>query len=160
MNEIQKNTVFVSSSGGVLDFVSDEGELLASIAVPPGRVPASDYLDLVPDGASIQLSEGLAALTPRLLSGFQDFGSQAFVSGANPDWKPTSASRHEKEMRLMLNRMAALSDRVERRAAALDTIERIPTNPQKDNVLIEDEKPAVSDHPGQLKTAENAQKTE
>lgn len=127
--EINAKSVFLSASGGVLDFVSQEGELLASVAVPPGRVSARDYLELLPEGALVEVSEGLAVLHPRSAFGVQHYGEGARDSGANPDFRPTSASRNEREMRLTLARMQSATARLEARAAALDLIEHIPPAP-------------------------------
>ena len=136
--EINARSVFVSAAGGVLDFVSQDGELLASIAVPAGRVPARDYLDLLPEGASVEVSEGLAVLQPRSFFGVQHYGEGARESGANPDFRPTSASRNELEMRLTLSRMQAATSRLEARAAALDRIERIRLAPVVSAVASDD----------------------
>lgn len=127
--EINAKSVFLSAAGGVLDFVSQEGELLASVAVPPGRVPARDYLDLLPEGAALEVSEGLAVVQPRSGLGVQRYGDGSHHSGANPDFRPTSASRNEREMRLTLARMQSATARLEARAAALASIEVIPTAP-------------------------------
>lgn len=127
--EINSASIFLSPSGGVLDFVSPDGELLASIAVPPGRVPAREYLELLPDGAALEVSEGLAVVQPRSGLGVQHYGEGSHHSGANPDFRPTSASRNEREMRLTLARMQSATARLEARAAALASIEVIPTAP-------------------------------
>ena len=126
MREITRNTVFVSTGGGTLDFVSEDGELLMSVAVPPGRVRATRYLDLVPEGARIEVGEGLVAFQPPHRIGVQPYGEGSHDSGANPDFRPTSASRLEREMRVTLNRMRAATDRVEARERALARVERIP----------------------------------
>lgn len=128
-HEINSASIFVSSLGGVLEFVSPDGELLASIAVPPGRVPAREYLELLPDGAALEVSEGLAVVQPRSGLGVQRYGEGSHHSGANPDFRPTSASRNEREMRLTLARMQSATARLEARAAALASIEVIPTAP-------------------------------
>lgn len=131
MNDIHRNSVFLSASGGQLDIVRD-GEILASVAVPPGRVPAADYLDLVPEGAWLEVSDGLAVMDPpraRRNVGVQPYGDLSHASGANPDYRPTSASRMELEMRLTLNKMQAATARLEARQRALESIERVPPAP-------------------------------
>lgn len=125
--EIKSNTVLVSAKGGQLDFVRD-GEVLASVVVPPGRVPVSDYLDLVPDGAEVQVSGGLVPLTPAPRVGIQRH-DMSLESGANPDYQPTSATRLEMQMRVAVNHMAAATSELEARMRALDVIERVPRAP-------------------------------
>lgn len=126
--EITRSTVLLSQDGGSVDFIRD-GEVLATIAVPAGRVRASQYLDLLPDGAHMQVGKGLVALNPSHRVGIQPYGHGSHDSGANPDFRPTSATRMEREMRLTLNRMKAATSRVEARERALAKIERIPEGP-------------------------------
>lgn len=123
--EINRNSVIVSKDGGVLDIISEHGERLTSIAVPAGRVRASQYLDLVPRGATLEVAEGLVVFHPRSRVGILPYGEGSHESGANPDFQPSSASRMEREMRLQLDRLKANNDRIERRARALDLIERV-----------------------------------
>ena len=125
--EIVKGSYFVSDKGGIVDFVRD-GEVLASVAVPPGRVRASEYLGLLPEGAEMQVSKGVAVVRPRHRVGIQPYGAGSHDSGANPSFKPTSASRMERELRVTLNRMKAVTSRVEARERALSSIERIPSS--------------------------------
>lgn len=123
---IDRKTLFVSDGGGKLDIVSEEGELLASIALPPGQVPALPYLDLVPPGATLQVSEGVATLRKRHRIGIQPYGPGSHDSGANPDYQPTSASRMEREMRVMMSRLQASEKRVDAKMRALAKVERVP----------------------------------
>ena len=143
---LDRKTVLVSDTGGSLDIVSNDGEILASIAVPPGRVKASHYFDLVPGNASLQVADGLAVVQPRIAVGIQRYGAGSHDSGANPDFRPTSASRMEREMRLTLSRMQAATDRLERRERSLAQVERIPKASASDPVEViepELEKPEV-----------------
>ncbi|PKP67655.1 MAG: hypothetical protein CVT83_08045, partial [Alphaproteobacteria bacterium HGW-Alphaproteobacteria-5] len=50
-------------------------------------------------------------------------------TGANPDYRPTSASRLEREMRVTLARLAQMGNRLEARERLLASVERIPTAP-------------------------------
>lgn len=126
MSEVTLKSYFVSALGGVADIVSHDGEILASVAIPAGKVRAAPYLELVPEGAELQISEGLAVFEPRSGFGRQAYGEGSHESGANPDYRPTSASRMEREMRLTLSRMQAATSRVEAREKALAQIERMP----------------------------------
>lgn len=126
-NYMSRKAVFLSTTGGQIDFVQD-GEVLASVAIPAGRVPVVDYIDLCPEGAEIEVSHGLAVLEPRanIRSGTQAYGEGSHASGANPDFQPTSASRHEQQMRLQMAQLQADSARLEARFRALASIETIP----------------------------------
>lgn len=129
MQEINSRSFLVSAKGGTLDYVAPGGEVLFSVAVPPGRVSAREFLDLVPEGCQIEVADGLAVVNPRSGYGVQSYGPGSHDSGANPDYKPTSASRFEYEMRLTLNKIQAQSARLEARERALASIERMPTAP-------------------------------
>ncbi|MGQ0610431.1 MAG: hypothetical protein ACT4N9_04915 [Paracoccaceae bacterium] len=128
--EVERKSVLVSAAGGFLHFVTSDGELLASIGVPPGMVPAAPYLDLVPPGAGIEV-EGLAVLEPqaRALSGRVGFGEAHFTTACNPDFVPDRPAQFERQMRVMISQLAAKTDRLDARQRALDKIERIPTAP-------------------------------
>lgn len=129
MQELNIRSFIVSAKGGTLDYVAPDGEVLFSVAVPPGRVSAREYLELVPDGCHVEVADGLAVVNPRGGYGVQPYGAGSHDSGANPDFAPTSASRMEMEMRLTLNRMKAHTERLEARERALSLIERIPDAP-------------------------------
>jgi hypothetical protein len=127
-SDITRESVFLSAHGGILDFIQD-GEILASVAVPAGRVQAREYVDLCPFGAEIHAAEGLAVVQPRRLGGRQSYGEGSHETGANPDFRPTSASRFEMEMRLQMKQLQASAKRIEARERALASIERVPLNP-------------------------------
>lgn len=131
MNEITLNSKIVSN-GGSLDYISQDGELLGSTPIAPGIHNPYQYLMLCPDGAHIELNGEIFALNPKTRARPNKYGDGSHRSGANPDFRPTSASRHEMEMRLTLNKMKAATDRIEARARALETIERVP---RPDDVL-------------------------
>lgn len=130
--EINRASVFLSVGGGQLDIVQD-GEILVSVNVPPGRVAALDYFDLLPDGAHLEVASGLAVLQPRIGYGVQSYGDGSHDTGANPDFAPTSASRMEMQMRLTLSQMQASTARLEARERALASIERNPTAPPQES---------------------------
>lgn len=125
MLELNLRSSFVSAKGGVLDFVSPDGEILLSVSVPPGIVPAREYLELCPDGAEVQLSKGLAVVAPRKGYGVQTHDKRC-DSGANPDFQPTSADRLQRQMRMMVNQVQAQSKALDARMKAFEKVQRVP----------------------------------
>lgn len=127
MQEITRNAFLVSAKGGVIDYVTSEGETLLSVAVPPGRVAAAEYLDICPDGAEPQVSKGLAVQWPRNLSSLT-VSPRHLDSGANPDFEPSSAEAQQRRLAIMVNRLAEQTvDRiVNARREGLDLIETMP----------------------------------
>ncbi|WP_010139565.1 hypothetical protein [Oceanicola sp. S124] len=140
MNEIGLNTRLVSASGGSLDIVSADGEILASIDVPPGSVSAMEFQPLLPEGCHFEVSDGLVALNPRHRIGVQRHPLHR-ETGANPDFQPTTASRFERETRMLIARLQARTERVEARERQLAKVERIPKAKQP-HPVIEDDTPA------------------
>lgn len=126
--KLHPKATLVSLAGGSVDFVQD-GEVLGSLPVQPGQTPARDILALAGPGVDIVLKGDIFVVNPRSWAGKQPYGEGSHDSGANPDYQPTSATRMEREMRLMLGRMQAATSRVEARERALAQIERIPTAP-------------------------------
>lgn len=120
--EVHLNTVLVSAKGGTIDIVSAEGEWLASVGVPAGRVQARDYFDLLPLGAHFEVSEGLAAIQPRSAAVVTGYGRKAVQTDANPDFQPTQVSELERHMRATLTHMQQVSTRMERREAASQNV--------------------------------------
>jgi hypothetical protein len=127
MVEVGRNDMFFSRDGGVIDFVSKDGEVLVSVGVPAGVQAARQYLDALPHGAHIEVVEGLAVI-PK--NGRAWFGSQrsplSHESGANPDFVPTSASSINLQMQQLMRQMQAKDKRISARLRALEGIERIP----------------------------------
>ena len=133
--EIRRNCVIVADTaqGGTLDMVSPEGEIIHFFHVPPGRHRASQWLDLLDPGYTLQIGEGLFCFQPRMGVSHTRH-PDALHSDANPSFIPTSATRLEREMRIELNEMrsARLSLQKEARQRALDSVqvaESIPKNP-------------------------------
>lgn len=125
--QITRNTLIVTAKGGAIDYITPEGEILFSIAVPPGKHSAAEYLDLCPEGAQIEHSEGVYIVQPRTRLFVQK--PETVESGANPDYQPTSADRFARQMRQTLAQMQSDQKRLDARMAALASIERIPTLP-------------------------------
>lgn len=128
MNELHPNGKIVSARGGILDYVTEDGELLFSVAVPPGVRLAREYLELAPPGVGVQIAEGdLVHILPKSWAGIQ--GQTEVESGANPDFQPTSADRLQRQMRQALAAMQSETKSLNARIERLSNIERIPTAP-------------------------------
>lgn len=141
MMQINRKSVFLSYEGGGVDVLDADGVVVASVAVPPGRSRAAQFLDLVPRGGSLDVGPGVFVVDPPSGFGVQAYGPGSHDSGANPDFRPTSASRMEREMRLTLNRMQAATTRLEARERQLAKVERVPTAKAVEPQVIEPEEP-------------------
>lgn len=154
MGAIDRKTLLVSDGGGHLDIVSGDGEVLASVAVPAGQVSVLPYLDLVPEGASLQVASGIAVIRKPHRVCIQAYGDGSHDSGANPDYRPTSASRMEREMRLTMARMQAQESRVVAKLRALAKVERVPDAPAADDVIEPEPASPSPKQPSQAKSAD------
>ena len=129
MSELNAKTILVSSGGGLLDYVDDRtGEVLFTIAVPPGKYRASQYLELVPESAHVEIAEGLVAIQPKGMAARQ-VPDNLTDTGANPDFQPTSADRLQRQMQRNLAVLAANQKSLDARLRAFNAVERVPDNP-------------------------------
>lgn len=120
-----------AAKGGEVLFVDPSGEVLAALPVAAGRTPLAEFLRLLPDGCTLQPGKGVHLL-PRRCSVNVVHGEGHLHSGANPDFRPTSASRLEREMRVTLNRVKAQSSKLDAMMSAASLVERIPRAPSPD----------------------------
>lgn len=122
MPELHPRAVLVSAEGGYLDMISPEGEVVSTIYVPPGRVRASYYTDLLQPGFSFQISSGLVSFPPRSRVSVTDYGAAAHLTDANPDYRP--ASDLDQQMRATMRAMLMATTRTERATAAQEDVLR------------------------------------
>jgi hypothetical protein len=125
MPEIIRNSRLVSAKGGLIDYVSADGELLMQVAVPPGNQSANEYLDLCPDDCEMQVSKGLAVIYPRSHVAVQA-NPLALESSANPDFISTGAAAEHRRMLITVGIMQQNVDKqIEARLAAFSLVEPV-----------------------------------
>jgi hypothetical protein len=125
MPEIIRNSRLVSAKGGVIDYVSSDGELLMQVAVPPGNQSANEYLDLCPDDCEMQVSKGLAVIYPRSQVAVQA-NPLALESSANPDFISTGVAAEHRRMLITVGMMQqSLDKQIEARLAAVSLVEPV-----------------------------------
>lgn len=122
-SEINRNTILVAQqAGGVLDLVSEDGEVLAEIPVPAGRHKALKFLQLCGPGQTLQVASGCVAFQPTTRVGIIDFGEAKFESAANPDFRVSSAQRQAQEFERRLRRIEVMAQRQVRREEIQDRV--------------------------------------
>lgn len=126
---LRRDDVFTSANGGAVNCLSADGEILATLAIPAGVTKASAYLALIPEGTAELAFSKVERVRPAHRLRVQHYGQKAYETGANPDFKPTSATRLEREMRVTMARINKTEERLARRLRALDGVERIPQAP-------------------------------
>ena len=126
MQTILLNSIFVSASGGTFDVLGPDGEVLATLGVPAGRVGAAQYLDLIPTGGGVDCGADLALVEPASI-GAVIRGLDYYDSGANPDFQPSSADLMQRQLRVAVAHIQARADEtIDARMRALQAIERVP----------------------------------
>lgn len=113
-----------SERGQTLDAVDADGVVQLSLQLPAMSL-VKDYADLLPQGCKWDFA-ALYVLPPKSAAGRAKY-PDPYESGANPDFRPTSASQLENEMRLAVRRMNAATAEVrnaarQKAAAKLDVI--------------------------------------
>ena len=148
MDHIQRGTRFCSDKGGVVHIVDyDSGEVLVAIDVPAGVIDANPYLDLASGVGVLEVADGLAAVPPKHGFGMIAQHRDSHASGANPDYQPpTGAEKLALQLRSMIDEVRERSDHIERREAALASVQRMPSAPGSEEVLepVADGQPQVS----------------
>ena len=138
-SEIRPGSSIVAPAGGaVLDYVSPDGEVVGHFAVPAGRHSASQWLNLVEPGYSLEVGKDAVCFQRRAGVSLTAH-PEALASDANPDFRPTSASRLEREMRAEIASMKGLRKKIEARERALASVELVEQIP--------DARPKPEDNP-------------
>lgn len=136
--EIKSTSILVAASeGAAVEYLSPQGEVLGRVPLKLGRNPARDLLALAPEGATLSAVGEVFIAQPRSAV-WVDPVAPEIVSGANPDFQPSSADRLAREMRRTLAKLQAKETRLDARMAALEKIERMPNAaPAADGEVIE-----------------------
>lgn len=117
-----KSCFFISPGGCTVDVMDADGVVVGTFGLPAGKVSVAPYLPLFVEGGDVKFNGDVTVWHPPHAAGIQKYGEGSHDSGANPDWKPTSATRLEREMRGMLNKVAQQSSVLDARLAALNSI--------------------------------------
>ena len=121
MNRIEaKRAIIVVSGEARLSVVTREGEVLLTELLTPGRHKGKDYIKFMPSGSHLALDgDATPLLAPSRLYP-APYGAGAFESGANPDFKVTSATRQARELDLLMKRLTDKDTVLDRKIAALN----------------------------------------
>ena len=137
MQTILLNSIFLSAAGGTFDVLAPDGEVLATLGVPAGRVGAAQYLDLIPMDGGIDCGDGLSLIEPAPI-GAVIRGVDYFDTGANPDFQPSSADLMQRQLRVAVAHIQARADEtIDARMRALQSIERVPVAAPVDELFVE-----------------------
>lgn len=133
--------IFGGPTGPTLDAIDSDGIVQLSVPLPDQSL-LRDYAALLPEGCEWDL-RSVYTLAPKSSYGAAKF-ADPYASGANPDFRPTSASQLENEMRLAVRRMNAATAEVrnaarQRAVAKLDVIPKAEQPPKDDKAKLADD---------------------
>lgn len=135
--DIRMGDRLFAAKEGLLHVSDVQGEWLFDVAVPQGL---SVVADLVPglEPGMVVTATGVRLMRREWCGVIA--APEALDSGANPDFKPSSATRQAMQMDHLLGRLRMQERRLEARLKSLDTIERIPANPAS---VVDDAAPVI-----------------
>lgn len=140
--KLNRKDTLVSVDGGRVDFLID-GEVVGSLPILPGKTPAREVLSLVSPGMELAPDGDISVVGARSWNGRQPYGRGSHDSGANPDFRPSSASGMEKQLRGTLSRVQSIEKRLLARERALAGLAQSAKPPKDDPEVIEREAPAA-----------------
>lgn len=135
--EMTARDFFVSDTGGKIDYIGDDGELLLSVSFPGGKVKCRPYIEMCPAGAKMQVSGGGVIMPPRSGYGVVEHPDMLKL-GANPNFKPSSADPAMRQLQQIVGKLQANDARREAKIRQLQSIQHIPKAPPE---VKPDEKP-------------------
>lgn len=124
--EVYKHSKLVSATGGAIQFVTAEGEVLARVQIPAGIIEAAPYFQLVPPGCAIE-TEGEIAVFDGPATYVVQQAPEMFKTAANPDFEPSN-DQMARKLETALARLADL-EAVNRKAQRLEAAKRIDAMP-------------------------------
>jgi len=121
--DVRDATIFVELGGAEVSGVTPEGEVLFTQGLPAGRVRASDFLPFMEQSELLLVRGHFTAVAARRgRTKRVTYGEGAARTGANPDWRPRTESKFEREMRATIG---VLTKRVQQQDEQLDEARRV-----------------------------------
>lgn len=115
--------LMVGRAGGEIQGVDPDGVIMWSLGLSPGKHNASAVLEFIEPGDTLAFQDGVTPVIPAARRAERmRFGPGAYASGANPDFRPSSAETHMRQMQNMLKKIQKQSASLERRQKAVEEI--------------------------------------
>lgn len=129
MQTITRNMIVSAPKGGELNVISEDGEVVTTFAVQPGRHRASHWSDLLGPGETLSPGVGVSCFSGRAGVTIQA-PQNLYASDANPDFQPLGqAEKLANELRRQLGVLSANNKANAARAAMQKRVEVIPQAP-------------------------------
>lgn len=118
---------FLSAKGGTMTAIDRDGAILWDVAIPPGMVDATPFLELLGPGEVYRL-EAVTLVAPKVRYAVGTHPDRE-ETGANPDFHPTLATENEIFMRNMVKAVQVQNDNMAKMLAAITKQDVIPQAP-------------------------------
>lgn len=106
--QISQATIFVELGGAEVSVVTPDGEVLFTQGVLAGRCDAAEWLPFMEPQELLRINGHFTAVAARRgRTKRVTYGEGATKTGANPDWRPRTESKFEREMRRTIGALTA-----------------------------------------------------
>lgn len=151
--EMTNARFFVGSAGGQITCIDKNGEEVWRLGFMPGVHYADLFKADLKIGESIEMSGEIALMRRNGRVRSQKYGETAFETGANPDYRPTTASTQELRLRKMMAELDAKQKGLTRRIEGLKKVREIAPEPETVLEEIEPKTEPATKEPEAVKDA-------
>lgn len=139
--------LIVPPAGGRLAAVTADGEVVWEIGLNTGIHSSNQFLPFLPDGCDFEIEDGIQvyddpARTARRVA--RPAIKRDRDSGANPNWRPSSDYKDQKQMRTVMRKQAEQQAKMQKRMADMER-----RFAEAENPVIEDDQD-MPDEAGQV----------
>lgn len=123
--DMANSRFFVGQQGGEIRCVSPDGEIKWCVGLSGGVHHTDVYRQYMFDGDAIEVTGSVTIQSPggRRLKA-QPYGPGGSESGANPDFRPSTAATHQRQLDLTLRKITEQSKGLERRMKSFERLAR------------------------------------
>ncbi len=119
-------TLLVGVAGGQVEAVSPDGIVQFAIGLEPGEHKGARIAKYMGPEDEARFTEGVTAMLPEgNRAARMKYGPGGAESGANPDYRPSSAATQQKYLARTVAKLTAKSDSLDRRIAAHDRLKKL-----------------------------------
>lgn len=159
--QVNRTTFVVAEQGAQALCLTPDGEVQWELGMSQGLHRGAELVPLMGVGCSLELSGAVAPVTlSRGRVESQPYGEGATETGANPDFRVTTASRAERELARLVTGLQMKTKHLDGKLAALESVsdmrEKAKQNKPEETEVVEKDDPEPKPEPKKEKVKENA----
>lgn len=140
VKQLQSSKILVPHEGGEIALVDQFDKAEMKIGLTSGIHQGKDILKDLPSNWEVKAGPGVNIL----VANFQratpmTMGHRSTQSGANPDYRPSSAATQEKRLRMMMDKIDRKADRLDQRLRSLDNLAKRQAQHSEDDLKVIDD---------------------